>query len=167
MNNLIKDIDYYIDSKEKYADFLQSRQQNPKAVFAEIKILEKAKARLELLEQLLAEQQQKINQVKHYDHYKKIANGLNCAIKHAILTGQPAWKLQHIESDPEHYIYLMKDLLQFYKQAEKELNELEAAHDCTNQTARDIHTMTCECYGYNVKHRYFTWKRKCDKRRGE
>ena len=164
MRQLTKDIEYYITMKEKYADFLQSKQQNAKAVFAEIKILEQAKARLDLQEQLLAEQQQKINRVQNYEHYKKIANGLSCAIKHAVLTGQPAWKLQHIESNPEHYIFLMRDLLQFYKQGEKELNELEELQDYSNSTAREIHSMTCECYGYNTKHRFFTWKRKCEKR---
>lgn len=163
------DIDYFIKKKENQIDLMKQAGKNTLGLEYEVQFL---RSIAEYIEELHCENIRQMREFarieKEYKWNKKgykMVSGLIAARKWAVLTRQPfAYILQEIEEHPQRSIERYRDLLNWYKEGDRELKQFEEWYSPFVGDYAEIYKGLCELNGFDYEKRLKVWKAKTAKK---
>lgn len=166
----ISDLSYYIEKKEQFLEKIDN-EKSKISIEREIDFLKLIRTILKRTGEKLVEAYSDIDFILKYKtlnkHNYKISQALECAFKYYSLTGEKAnvlHVLTMIANNPDYYIQKFADQIIWWKQGEKELNEIMKNFTCYEQKYREVFIAICKTYGFDENKKLAVWKRKTDNR---
>lgn len=166
---ILADLDHFIKRKANQIDLMKQAGKNTLGLEYEVQFLRKIS---EYIEELYCDNIRQMRQFarieKEYKWNKKgykIVSGLIAARKWAVLTRQPfAYILQEIEEHPQRSIERYRDLLNWYREGDKELKQFEEWYSPFVGDYAETYKGLCELNGFDYEKRLKVWKAKTSKR---
>lgn len=166
---ILTDLEYLLNRKEKQIELMKQQGKNTLGLEYEVKFLQHLAAKIEDLICEHVRQMREFARIeKDYKWNKKgykIVSGLIAARKWAVLTQQPfAHILQEIEEYPERSIERYRDLLNWYREGDRELKQFEEWYSPFVGDYAETYKGLCEINGFDYSKRLKVWKAKTQKR---
>lgn len=166
---ILADLDHFIKRKTNQIDLMKQAGKNTLGLEYEVQFLRNI---AEYIEELYCDNIRQMREFarieKEYKWNKKgykIVSGLIAARKWAVLTRQPfAYILQEIEEHPQRSIERYRDLLNWYREGDKELKQFEEWYSPFEGDYAETYKGLCELNGFDYEKRLKVWKVKTTKR---